>query len=205
MHTPWPQAILGPAYILTPSYTNHLTIRLGLPVTAVAGRTRCRCGHLTDPYGHHALSCNHDGMTFRRHQAVLRALERLYTWTNVTTSRNLHNYFPHLHGRVRMAAADAKACSKRDRLDRHMAAATPIDAPAGTRFLPFVFEVHGGCTRDTARETRHLVNAWSEQNGYDETRCAVNRHAWRYYIACVLAHAVKAQVRWLAEPMAASG
>ena len=25
-----------------------LQIRLGLPVTAVAGRTRCRCGHLTD-------------------------------------------------------------------------------------------------------------------------------------------------------------
>ena len=45
----------------------------------------------------------------------------------------------------------------------------------------------------------------SEQNGYDETRCAVNRHAWRYYIACTLAHAVQAQVRWLAEPMAASG
>ena len=39
---------------------------------------------------------------------------------------------------------------------------------------------------------------------YDETRCAVNRHAWRYYIACMLAHAVQAQVRWLAEPMAAS-
>ena len=65
--------------------------------------------------------------------------------------------------------------------------------------------VHGGCTDDTAREIRHLLNAWSEQNGYDETRCAVNRHAWRYYIACMLAHAVQAQVRWLAEPMAASG
>ena len=68
-----------------------------------------------------------------------------------------------------------------------------------------VFEVHGGCTGDTAREIRHLLNAWSEQNGYDETRCAVNRHAWRYYIACMLAHAVQAQVRWLAEPVAASG
>ena len=111
----------------------------------------------------------------------------------------------HLHGRVRMAAADAAACGKRDRLDRHMAAAAPVGAPAGTRFLPFVFEVHGGCTGDTAREIRHLLNAWSEQNGYDETRCAVNRHAWRYYIACMLAHAVQAQVRWLAEPMAASG
>ena len=44
-----------------------------------------------------------------------------------------------------------------------------------------------------------------EQNGYNGTRCAVNRHAWRYYIACMLAHAVQAQVRWLAEPMAASG
>ena len=76
------------------------------------------------------------------------------------------------------------ACGKRDRLDRHMAAAAPVGAPAGTRFLPFVFEVHGGCTGDTAREIRHLLNAWSEQNGYDETRCAVNRHAWRYYIAC---------------------
>ena len=232
-----------------------LQIRLGLPVTAVAGRARCRCGHLADPYGHHALSCNHDGMTFRRHQAVLRALERLYAWTNITTSRNLHNYFPHLHsgdpglrvlradlkaeahpspdettvidvavvhctsdartrigtaaghlhGRVRMAAADATACGKRDRLDRHMAAAAPVGAPAGTRFLPLVFEVHGGCTGDTAREIRHLLNAWSEQNGYDETRCAVNRHAWRYYNACMLAHAVQAQVRWLAEPMAASG
>ena len=32
------------------------------------------------------------------------------------------------------------------------------------------------------------------------------RGAWRYYyIACMLAHAVQAQVRWLAEPMAASG
>ena len=82
-----------------------------------------------------------------------------------------------------MAAADAAACGKRDRLDRHMAAAAPVGAPAGTRFLPFVFEVHGGCTGDTAREIRHLLNAWSEQNGYDETRCAVNRHAWRYYIA----------------------
>ena len=80
-----------------------------------------------------------------------------------------------------------------------------VGAPAGTRFLPLVFEVHGGCTGDTAREIRHLLNAWSEQNGYDETRCAVNRHAWRYYIACMLAHAVQAQVRWLAEPMAASG
>ena len=40
-----------------------------------------------------------------------------------------------------------------------------------------VFEVHGGCTGDTAREIRHLLNAWSEQSGYDETRCAVNRHA----------------------------
>ena len=78
-------------------------------------------------------------------------------------------------------------------------------AAAGARFLPFVFEVHGGCTGDTAREIRHLLNAWSERNGYDETRCAVNRHAWRYYIACMLAHAVQAQVRWLAEPMAASG
>ena len=86
----------------------------------------------------------------------------------------------HLHGRVRMAAADATACGKRDRLDRHMAAAAPVGAPAGTRFLPLVFEVHGGCTGDTAREIRHLLNAWSEQNGYDETRCAVNRHAWRY-------------------------
>ena len=71
----------------------QLQIRLGLPVAAVAGRARCRCGHLTDPYGHHTLSCNHDGMTFRRHQAALRELERLYAWTNVTTSRNLHNYF----------------------------------------------------------------------------------------------------------------
>ena len=86
-----------------------------------------------------------------------------------------------------------------------MAAAAPVRAPAGTRFLPLVFEVHGGCTGDTAREIRHLLNAWSEQNGYDETRCAVNRHAWRYYIACMLAHAVQAQVRWLAETMAASG
>ena len=85
-----------------------------------------------------------------------------------------------------MAAADAAACGKRDRLDRHMAAAAPLGAPAGTRFLPLVFEVHGGCTGDTAREIRHLLNAWSEQNGYDETRCAVNRHAWRYYIACML-------------------
>ena len=84
----------------------------------------------------------------------------------------------HLHGRVRMAAADAAACGKRDRLDRHMAAAAPVRAPAGTRFPPLVFEVHGGCTGDTAREIRHLLNAWSEQNGYDETRCAVNRHAW---------------------------
>ena len=92
----------------------------------------------------------------------------------------------HVHGRVRMAAADAAACGKRDRLDRHMAAAAPLGAPAGTRFLPFVFEVHGGCTADTAREIRHLLNAWSEQNGYDETRCAVNRHAWRYFIACTL-------------------
>ena len=69
-------------------------------------------GHLTDPHGHHALSCNHDGMTFRRHQAVLRALERLYAWTNVTTSRNLHNYFPHLHGGnpdLRVLRADLKA------------------------------------------------------------------------------------------------
>ena len=65
----------------------------------------------------------------------------------------------HLHGCVRMAAADATACSKRDRLDRHMAAAAPIGAPAGTRFLPFVFEVHSGCTDDTARENRHLLNA----------------------------------------------
>ena len=48
--------------------------------------------------------------------------------------------------------------------------------------------MHGGCTGDTAREIRHLLNAWSEQNGYDETRCAVNLHAWRYYIACMLAH-----------------
>ena len=48
-----------------------------------------------------------------------------------------------------------------------------------------------GCTGDTAREIRHLLNAWSEQNGYDETRCAVNRHAWQYYIACMLAHAVR--------------
>ena len=55
------------------------------------------------------------------------------------------------------------------------------------------------------REIRHLLNAWSEQHGYDEARCAVNRHTWRYYIACMLAHAVQAQVRWLAEPMAASG
>ena len=32
------------------------------------------------------------------------------------------------------------------------------------------------------------------------------RYAFRgYYIACTLAHAVQAQVRWLAEPMAASG
>ena len=53
-----------------------LQTRLGLPVTAIAGRARCRCGHLTGPHGHHALSCNPDGMTFRRHQAVLRALER---------------------------------------------------------------------------------------------------------------------------------
>ena len=74
----------------------------------------------------------------------------------------------HLHGRVRMAAADATACGKRDRLDRHMAAAAPVGAPAGTRFLPFVFEVHGGCTNDTAREIRHLLNAWSEHSGYDE-------------------------------------
>ena len=65
---------------------------------------------------------------------------------------------------------------------------------------PFVFEVHGGCTGDTAREIRHLLNAWSEQNGYDETRCAANRHAWRYCIACMLAHAAQAQGRWLAEP-----
>ena len=82
-----------------------LQIRLGLPVTAVAGRTRCRCGH-------HALSCNHDEMTFRRHQAVLRALERLYAWTNVTRSRNLHNDFPHLHGGdpdLRALRADLKA------------------------------------------------------------------------------------------------
>ena len=88
-----------------------------------------------------------------------------------------------------------------------MAAAAPVGAPAGTRFLPFVFEVHGGCTDDTAREIRHLLNAWSEHSGYDETRCAANRHAWRHYIACMLAHAVQAQaqVRWLAEPMAASG
>ena len=75
--------------------------------------TRCRCGHLTDPYGHHALSCNHDGVTFRRHQAVLlRALERLYAWTDVTTSRNLHSYFPHLHGGdpdLRVLRADLKA------------------------------------------------------------------------------------------------
>ena len=111
----------------------------------------------------------------------------------------------HLHGRVRMAAADAAACGKRDRLDRHMAAAAPVGAPAGTRFLPLVFEVHGGCTGDTAREIRHLLNAWYEQDGYNETRCAVNRHAWRYYIACMLAHAVQGQVRWLLEPMAASG
>ena len=51
-------------------------------------------------------------MTFRRHQAVLRALERLYAWTNVTTSRNLHNYFPHLHGGdpdLRVLRADLKA------------------------------------------------------------------------------------------------
>ena len=67
-----------------------------------------------------------------------------------------------------------------------MAAAAPVGAPAGTRFLPLVFEVYGGCTSDTAREIRHLLNAWSEQNGYDETRCAVNRYAWRYYIACML-------------------
>ena len=66
-----------------------------------------------------------------------------------------------------------------------------------------IFGVH--VDTNTAREIRHLLNAWSEQNGYDETRCAVNRHAWRYYIACMLAHAVQAQVRWLAEPMAASG
>ena len=67
--------------------------------------------------------------------------------------------------------------------------------------------MHGGCIDDTAWEIRHLLNAWSEQSGYDETRCAANRHAWRYYIyiACMLAHAVQAQVRWLAEPMAASG
>ena len=70
-----------------------------------------------------------------------------------------------LHGRVRMASADAKACGKRDRLDRHMAAPAPVGAPDETRFLPFVFEVHGGCTHDTAREIRHLLNAWSEQNG----------------------------------------
>ena len=41
----------------------------------------------------------------------------------------------HLHGRVRMAAAEAMSCGKRDRLDRHMAAAVPVGAPAGTRFL----------------------------------------------------------------------
>ena len=34
------------------------------------------------------------------------------------------------------------ACDKRDRLDRHMAAAAPVGAPAGTCFLPLVFEVH---------------------------------------------------------------
>ena len=58
------------------------------------------------------LSIQHDGMTFRRHQAVLRALERLYAWTNVTTSRNLHNYVPHLHGGnpdLRVLRADLKA------------------------------------------------------------------------------------------------
>ena len=41
-------------------FRTALQIRLGLPVTTVAGRARCRCGHLTDPYGHHALSCNKD-------------------------------------------------------------------------------------------------------------------------------------------------
>ena len=58
-----------------------------------------------------------------------------------------------------------------------MAAAAPLRAPAGTRFLPLVFEVHGGCTADTAREIRHLLNAWSEQNGYDETVAAAREPA----------------------------
>ena len=55
-------------------------------------------------------------MTFRRHQAVLRALERLYAWTNVTTSRNLHSYFPHLHGgnpNLRVLRPDLKAAATR--------------------------------------------------------------------------------------------
>ena len=34
----------------------------------------------------------------RRSEAALRALERLYAWSDVTLSRNLHSYFPHLHG-----------------------------------------------------------------------------------------------------------
>ena len=124
-------------------------------------------------------------MTFRRHQAVLRALERLYAWTNITTSRNLHNYFPHLHSGdpdLRVLRADLKAeahpspnettvidvavvhCTS-DARTRIGTAAAPVGAPAGTRSLPLVFEVHGGCTGDTAREIRHLLNAWSEQNG----------------------------------------
>ena len=43
--------------------------------------------------------------------------------------------------------------------------------------------------------------------GHYPTTTGVNRHAWRYYmfIACMLAHAVQAQVRWLAESMVASG
>ena len=59
-----------------------------------------------------------------------------------------------------------------------------VGYPAGNRNRESVSRrVHGGCTNDTAREIRHLLTAWSEQNGYDETRCAVNRHAWRYHIA----------------------
>ena len=81
----------------------------------------------------------------------------------------------------------------------------PGDHPSGTPGTPTVppegpGAVYTQLVPDHCRAAALLASVLS-----DETRCAVKRHAWRYYIACMLAHAVQAQVRWLAEPMAASG
>ena len=95
--------------------------------------------------------------------------------------------------------------------DIYMAAAAPVGAPAGTRFLPFVFEVHGGCTDDAKREIRHLLSAWSpSKKTATTTRPAAPSTATpggtTASPACsMLAHAVQAQVLWLAEPMPPSG